>query len=180
MLAIRTIMASIGEHKMTIYDIKLDQLVKDLKDVRRRLVDGDEDAVKTLKAIIADVSLIRPVASPPPDPALVDRLVTAARKAERVYQFIRNFRRENAGMMPSRREIAAHIDTSSSVVNYYLALLVRDGRLVLSSNKARDISITGLARITTYKCRHCKFVSFDQTPCPDHGDTLVVTDFIEL
>lgn len=41
---------------------------------------GDEEAVETLETIIVDVSLLRPVTTPPPDPALVDRLVTAARK----------------------------------------------------------------------------------------------------
>lgn len=195
---------------MPIYNLKLDQLVKDLIDVRRRLVDGDEEAVETLETIIVDVFRLRPVTTPPPDPALVDRLVTAARKvawinpsgdwaifeannndalfemkqetlekAERVYQFIRHYRRDNAGMIPSRREIANHMQTSTSVVTYYLALLVKDGRLVLT-NRARDISIPGLARITTWKCRHCKFIGFDREPCPDHGDSLEVAEFIEL
>lgn len=100
-------------------------------------------------------------------------------KAERVYQFVRRFRRDNAGMIPSRREIANHMQTSTSVVTYYLALLVKGGRLVLT-NKARDISIPGLARITTWKCRDCKFVAFDREPCPDHGDSLEVAEFIEL
>jgi SOS-response transcriptional repressor LexA len=100
-------------------------------------------------------------------------------KVDAVYDFIRQYRRENGGMNPSRRELADHMQTSTSVVNYYLLLLKRQNRIHWT-NKARDISIPGLARITTWKCRHCSFIGFDREPCPDHGDTLVVTDFLEL
>jgi hypothetical protein len=52
---------------MTIYDINLDQLVKDLNKVRQQIEDGNERGIILLEHIIVDVSMLAPETPPPPE-----------------------------------------------------------------------------------------------------------------
>lgn len=64
---------------------------------------------------------------------------------EKVYNFIIEFKTENDGCSPSIREICEHCEISStSVTNYYLVQMVKEGRLAfIQKGKSRNIMVIG-------------------------------------
>lgn len=62
---------------------------------------------------------------------------------DRVFEFIREYKRLNDGLSPTHREIMEGLDISStSVVSYYLDNLVKRGKIVLPDDR-QGIKIVG-------------------------------------
>lgn len=55
-----------------------------------------------------------------------------------ILEFIRQYREEN-GMAPSLRELAANFKTSTSVIHYHISKLVADGKLKRVPGVARGL-----------------------------------------
>lgn len=68
----------------------------------------------------------------------------AEARAERVFEFVRDYRRRNGGSSPTLREIMAGAQVSStSVVWYTLGRLAEDGRIRRPGNRSRAIEVVG-------------------------------------
>lgn len=65
--------------------------------------------------------------------------------AEALFRYIVRYKREHAGESPTRRELAAEMTTSTSVISYHLTALEKAGKVMLSSKSgtSRMIGIPG-------------------------------------
>ena len=64
-------------------------------------------------------------------------------KAEQLLNHIKNYIRAN-GLPPTRRDLAAVMGTSTSVITYHLAALERDGFVTVAPMASRGIRVVGV------------------------------------
>lgn len=101
----------------------------------------------------------------------------------KLYEFLREQRRQNPQATPSRREMADHFQTGTSVINYYLRVLVDAGLIApLVKHRPREIILTGLRTVTLWVCPvpDCPHTSPIEDECEFHKVQMVRTKFREI